>query len=95
MDTYQGSLKVSFHHACLEQCPTILSNRTMTSEKIGRTTGSGFQHSSINLHLDKCNIKEHENSFLFFNFNRKMGKIWWLLTSFEIVHLVEVFSTIK
>lgn len=100
MDTYQGSLKGSFHHACLEQCAKILSNRTMTSEKIGRTTGSGFQHSSTNLYLGQCNTKEHENSFslfplhLFHNYNRKSA-IWWLMTSFEIVQLVEEISTIK
>ena len=40
IEAYQGSLNVSFHHPCFEQLATILSNRTMISEKVGLTTGS-------------------------------------------------------
>lgn len=46
---YQGSLKFSFHRLGLEQFAYILSSRRIISEKVGRTTGCGFQHSSINL----------------------------------------------
>ena len=54
--TYQGSLNVSFHHPCFEQLVTILSNLTIISEKVGLTTGSGAQHSSINLHPYRSRI---------------------------------------
>lgn len=47
-EAYQGSLNVSFHQPCLEQFATILSKRTIISEKVGLTTDSGSQHSSIN-----------------------------------------------
>lgn len=49
-EAYQGSLNVSFHQACFEEFTTILSNLTIISEKVGLTTGCGFQHSIINLH---------------------------------------------
>lgn len=47
---YQRSLKVSFHHPCLEQFATILSSRTIMSLNVGLNEASGFQHSSTNLH---------------------------------------------
>ena len=52
-DPYHRSLKVSFHHPCFEQLQQTLSSLVMISEKIGLTTGSECQHSSINLHEDQ------------------------------------------
>jgi hypothetical protein len=44
---------VSFHHPSFEQLQQTLSSLVMISEKVGLTTGSECQHSSINLHEDQ------------------------------------------